>query len=48
MILAQLLHALNHPDEYVFEWRGGELYIRPRQAEKPAEPARPSERPDPR
>jgi hypothetical protein len=32
MILAQLMHALTHPDEYEFEWRDGELYIRSRRA----------------
>jgi hypothetical protein len=28
MILAQLMHALTHPDESEFEWREGELHIR--------------------
>jgi hypothetical protein len=27
MIPVDLMHAVDHPDEYVLEWRGGELHI---------------------
>ena len=28
--MAALMHALSEPDEYVFEWRDGEIFIEPK------------------
>lgn len=30
--MAAVMHALSEPDEYVFEWRDGELFIEPKAA----------------